>query len=336
MELSIEGKRESLADFARENPRWIDDRGALKARVRVGPDWTSPPPLDLPAHPIFDPWREQVLATAALGADLLMKPGAAPSEPTVSFAHGTTAFLDQTTWPVCGRCETPLDFCFQLLATDLQPWLDQRASLVVMYCFACRSQLLHEGRTHVEAPGAYLKLLEPTYRVERAAYEHPPPRGVLRKSREIFQLSRGRLRWVFPSPMGINFLHTFFLDRHERLDGALLRLFDGVVKITDGDEIKIKQEYGRWVRPERFALPKLIPARVPPFEEWTATETALGGYAQWQQADLSPSCPACSKPMQHLLDYNGHQFPSSGAMRISICDAGACAHSPQLSFTVEF
>ena len=103
-----------------------------------------------------------------------------------------------------------------------------------------------------------------------------------------------------------------------------------------GVKIKIRDEYSRWVRPERFALPKLIPLREPPWEEGTVTETAMGGYAQWQQADRTPTCPACSNTMQHLLDYNGYQFPSSGALRISICDTGTCASSPRLSFAFEF
>jgi hypothetical protein len=124
-----------LEQFAQEHPRWAAASQARDAALRPlrANDWPAPAPL--PAHPFFDPWRDQV-------------PGVALPALAMQFEHGAgESFVDGgVSDRRCGRCGEPLSLLAVFGPGAFAAFVERPEPLTILHCDACLEVLLIAGR----------------------------------------------------------------------------------------------------------------------------------------------------------------------------------------------
>jgi hypothetical protein len=284
--------------FVETHPRWSDVE-----RTCLSPAFAMPP-LALPAHPLFAPWYDEICRTAPVFTGLEvpghMQQAPVEPEPAMSFAHGTTAFLEGPGWPSCGVCQAPMEMCLQLAPEALKPWLPRLdKGFVALFCFHCGVARNTDPRV------AHVAFVEPRVRVTR------PAGGP--KSASSGHLTRSQLvktsapRRGLPSPLWYRYRSEVAPDTASAaLFGYEELYLTG--PFPDGVELDEDVDIG-------FA-----------FEGWAAKLPAgkwgggkIGGEATWDQGDATPSCEAHGE-MAHFIEYNGGQF-LDGALHVFLCRA---------------
>lgn len=289
----------TLAAFVKRNPKWLNQHEYVTSGLRPRPGEAP----ELPEHPLFATWHDQVLATASLKANLIFTSDDDPQESLISVAGGEIAFLDEPQWPACETCHALLELSFQLTAHDLSLWWKGTKSLVAMFCGRCpRPKTFGTG-----LPGTYLKLVEPIHRLEREQSELGSDMDLLRV---------GVPHWSFPDSSWFN------LYDGPKLSGAALKLLGGEL-----DGRSIEEEYNAWVAPQDGGKTLFIPPRQVEWEAEARWRTFLGGWPDWDQVSGVIKCD-CNTAMVHLLDFNGSQF-LDGALHVFLCDHEACQRYAQ-------
>lgn len=317
------GERLDLAGFAARWPAWVGDAAVLRALARAPLGLPSPPPIPQAPEPLFAPWHEAMVATAAPRQRLRLGRGPVAASPERSFGHGRAAFLAAPGWPGCGGCGELLELCCYLAPGDVKPWLRREGALVLMYCFKCHPSSSREGRER-----AFVRIVEPGCLVTRPA--GPSSSSVRTSTTETRGVEVCPPSWHMPEAMQLRFR----IDR-EALGGAadaLLGREEIAVEVSgeeeggdldDDDQDDTVSTYGE-------------------YEAWSDEVNraggrgigALGGYARWDQGDETPDCARCGAPMQHLADWNGEQF-LDGALHVFLCDRTLLC-GEELAFVAEF
>lgn len=298
--------------FVETHPRWSDVE-----RASLSPSFACPP-LDLPRHPLFAPWHDEICRTAPVFTGLqiphFMNQVPVQPDPTMSFAHGTTAFLEGPGWPTCRRCGVPFEMCLQLSPATLAPWLPGlRKGLVAMFCFHC-------GVSRREDPAvAFVRFVEPRVRVARPAGGPPSASsGHMAQTQLVTLADPHRL----PPSIG------WYRYRSERTpETASCALFGygdlrlsgpfpaGALEELDDEELDDDETEPHILEPEDIEAA---------YEEWLEDLPAgswggakIGGEPTWDQADATPSCGHHGE-MTQLVEYDGGQF-LDGALHVFLC-----------------
>ena len=295
------------SEIVLHHPQWSDVATACLP-YRAG----DVPPLALPEHPLFAPWHHELCETAPIVVDLHVPAYRAPvpidPRPGDSFAHGSTAFLDQVTWPACGSCAKPLEMCLQLAPAIVGGWLPTDRGLVALFCFHCGIRASSDPRV------AHVALVRGEHRV--ACTDAPPSAssGWMEASQRVSAGAPRRL------PPGSTWLRYRAAKVPGTASAALIAARVGgpfPAGYEDLDDERLDEELDDWR--ER---------NVPP-GTWGGAR--LGGAPSWDQRDATPICGSHGEMLQ-LVEYNGGQF-LDGALHIFTCRAPACG---ELAFVAEF
>ncbi len=99
------------------------------------------PPLGAGPHALLEPWHREIVESAPIIVPLQISQHQhgqpVEASPTRSFALGDVAFLDEETWPSCGRCENPLEMGIQVAPDALRAFGGAGRGFVTLFCFAC-------------------------------------------------------------------------------------------------------------------------------------------------------------------------------------------------------
>lgn len=293
--------------FVREHPRWSDASESCVPCSRPAPAAVLTP------HPLFAPWHREICDTAPTVVGLVV-PGYRALDPIDPgpddcFAHGRVALLDEPRWPSCGICSRPFEMCLQVSPGVMADFLPGGRGLVALFCFHCGVRDGHDPRV------GHVRLVEPRYRVVGPEAWTSASSGWLAATQRV--TPRPRLA-VVPGA-------SWYRNRSQRVaDTASSALFGfddpGVTGPfppgADPDWFdELGEEYDDWL------------AAQPGGDRWGGG--CLGGVADWDQADETPSC--AHGEMRHLLDYNGGQF-LDGSVHVFVCRVQAC----HLAFVAEF
>jgi len=293
--------------FVREHPRWSD-----AAETCVPCRYTAPRP-EVGEHPLFAPWHREILETAPTAVSLAVPRYDAPDaiEPGAGdcFAHGRIAFLDQPAWPNCGLCSRPLEMCIQLSPTVLADFLPGGRGLVALFCFHCGVAASDDPRV------GHVRLIDPRHRVLGPPEWQSASSGWLATTQRV--TPRAPVARVPTSSW-----YRYRSQRSPQTASSALLGFDAP-SLAGPFPARFDREY--------------LDDLAADYDEWFAarphgdrrTGACLGGVANWDQHDATPSCP--HGEMRHLLAYNGGQF-LDGALHVFACRELACA----LAFVAEF
>jgi hypothetical protein len=297
----MEGQLIPWPDFVRDHPRFSDVADTCV------PFRGSVPALVLPEHPLFAPWRREIGETAPIRGPLRVPEYHTPEaiEPTADdcFAHGRVAWLDRAEWPRCGRCSRALEMCLQVSPAVMADWVPERGGFVAMYCFHC-------GTSERTDPAiACVRFVVPSVRVVHPdeAWESASS-GWMAATQRVTPQGPSRLP---PDAMW----HRLRSEVTPDTAASVLLIDDPIFAGpfpagVDPDEMfdDLGEELDDWIH---SSLPNL------PYPG-----AFLGGYAEWDQVDETPSCPGHGE-MLHLLDYGGGQF-LDGALHVFLCRDTRC------------
>lgn len=310
------GAEVAWPDFVRAHPRWSD---AEEASLPFPGDVE---PLRLTAHPLWSNWgaeiaRSPVVVPLSVPTYLDQKP--TDPTPAESFAHGMVAFLDQPTWPTCGRCAAPLEFCIQLAAPLLAQWGLGERGLVALICFECAYAHGDDQRIGHVAFTSARERVETAVPSKAAAYMPMaqlvaalPPRRSPPES--TWHLHRRAVRPELGAPA---------------LFGALSQTIAGPfppdLAAEDADAMTgdmADEVFDDWIDANPPAVPVAPRGGV------------LGGVPNWDQRDRTPHCTkgTAHGEMRQLLEYDGGQF-LDGGLHVFLCRHPSCDH---LAFVAEF
>lgn len=291
---------------SKEVRQWAElpDTFSDAASVVVPCSVVAPRPV-LDRHPLFDHWRDELIRTAPTVVPLsIAATGGASPGPGDSFAQGCVAWLEEPTWPTCGRCGGGLQLCIQIAPSAVGLFVPGGRGVVAFFCFVC-------GTAQPDDPAVgWARLLTPRHRVEGT------PRFVDANDRAL----HASTKLVTPgTPFAQLPSASWYRHRFERTRTGAQELL-----LSDGVEWEGLPEE---VEPDMLddvgaELDDWLEGRPPPpggFPHWGGAQ--LGGVPGWDQADDTPSCP--HGEMGHLLEYEGGQF-LDGALHVFLCRRGAC------------
>ncbi len=280
--------------FVETHPRWSDVE-----QVCLTPS-SAPPLLQLSRHPVFSPWHQEICAApilAGLEVPHYLRQAPVEPEPTMSFAHGETAFLESPNWPVCGACGVPLEMCLQLAPGVMTPWIPGcDRGLVVLFCFHCGIRRCTDPQV------AHIGFVEPKLRVARPTGSPPSASSGHMPRSQLVKLSPPRR--LAPSA-------NWYTFRSEVTPGtASSELFLGRLALAGPLPSGMESSAGEDIEAE--------------YEDWLGELPGasygggqLGGHPCWDQADATPICDGHGE-MAQLLEYSGGQF-LDGALHLFIC-----------------
>lgn len=299
-------RRIAWPELVRRHPRFSD------LSATAAPCARACPPLALTPHPLFDPWREEIgRGVTRVGLNVPTWRARDPIDPTPadSFALGRVAFLETSEWPRCGLCHRALMMCTQLAPDLLTDFTSTGRGLVAMFCFSCGIAARKDPRV------GFVRWVTPRHRVE---------------GDDVFADDNQRALQSVPQRVTAQAPQLLLPDT------SWLRYRSRVVSGTAssllfGDDAPEIDELPADVEPD------MLDDVDATFEEWIAPQrprgtwggASLGGGANWDQRDETPSC--AHGEQLHLLDYEGGQF-LDGALHVFVCREGIC----DLGFVAEF
>lgn len=309
--MAPEPPRVTWEKLVARHPRWSDlDAISVPAALDV-------PPLELPEHPLFAPWRDELARTAPVVVPLSVPHSSRPADiepsPDVSFALGDVAFLDSPDWPACGLCAAPMEMCIQLSPDLVRAFGGGGAGFAALFCFACGTRAPRDPSV------AWAGWTGATHRAVR------PASAGHHASRPACSAQAVTAR----APMRVAPSNDWYRLRSERDPDAaasVLLGFDAcAVEGPFPSALSAWLDDDEWERPlhpeevegEFQAWMEQVPGPAPRDGSFGAY---LGGVPGWDQSDDTPRCDAHGA-MKLLLDHEGGQF-LDGALHVFTC--GAC------------
>ena len=263
-------------------------------------------------HPLFEPWKDEILKTGALASAIFF--GDEPAEPGLSVGGGQLAPCRSEKAPRCEVCESDLTLCFQIRNTDLAPWLAFDGMLVAAYCFECSPDATdaYNWKTKEKFDGSKCChiAIEPTNHWVEYAGLNPARTITFEPFWEFPSLDLCMAEGGVAAAVGWDVqVGSTFVDASDEYQ-AVVNSREGYESLHTTGERKLAN----------------------PREVW---RTKIGGYPSWDQDDVTPNCEQCRSPMKLLLDYNDGLF-LDGSLHIFTCDRGKCLEDPQFKFVAEF